>query len=71
MNPRILFVLVLALEVMQLDIEYAVTAGDSVIPEDEEARLAVRHVFAGNRKYVTLLAGSATLLPGKGLELTR
>lgn len=57
--------------VMQLDIEYAVTAGDSVIPEGEDTCLAVRHVFEGDRKYVTLLAGSATLLPGEGSELIR
>lgn len=49
---------------MVLDQEYAVDAGDMLIPEDEETRIAVRHVYEDDKKYVTLLAGSATLVAG-------
>ncbi|MBE0597655.1 MAG: hypothetical protein IH614_10320 [Desulfuromonadales bacterium] len=49
---------------MVLDQEYAVGAGDMLVPEDEETRIVVRHVYADDKKYVTLLAGSATLVVG-------
>ncbi|MBE0596763.1 MAG: hypothetical protein IH614_05815 [Desulfuromonadales bacterium] len=49
---------------MQLDQEYEVIRGDVVISEDAETRIAVRHVFEGDKKFITLLAGSATLIHG-------
>ncbi|MDO3378898.1 hypothetical protein [Geoalkalibacter halelectricus] len=47
-----------------LNEEYEVFAGDMLVPEDEDTRIAVRHVFADDKRYVTLLAGSATLVSG-------
>lgn len=49
---------------MVLNQEYEVAAGDTLIPADEATRITVRHVFAENKKYVTLLAGSARLVVG-------
>lgn len=53
---------------MVLDQEYEVATGDVLIPEDEDTRIAVRHVYEGDKKYVTLLAGSATLVLGADLQ---
>lgn len=49
---------------MVLNQEYQVAAGDVLIPKDEATRIAVRHVYLDDKKYVTLVAGSATLLSG-------
>lgn len=54
--------------VMALDQEYEVAAGDILIPDDEDTRIAVRHVYENDKKYVTLLAGSATLVLGADLQ---
>lgn len=53
---------------MVLDQEYEVVAGDVLIPVDEDTRIAVRHVYEGDKKYVTLLAGSATLVYGTDFQ---
>lgn len=50
--------------VMQLNVEYELDVGDVLEPKDDETRIAVRHVFEDDRRYVTLLAGSATLILG-------
>ncbi len=47
---------------MQLNEEYEVYEGDVLEPTDAETRIAVRHVFEDDRRYVTLLAGSARLI---------
>lgn len=54
--------------VLAIDQEYEVAAGDVLIPEGEDTRIAVRHVYKGDKKYVTLLAGSATLVYGTDLQ---
>ncbi|KIH78012.1 hypothetical protein SAMN05660860_02320 [Geoalkalibacter ferrihydriticus] len=53
---------------MQLNEEYEVYEGDVLEPTDEDTRIVVRHVFEDDKKYVTLLAGSATLVFGGGLQ---
>ena len=53
---------------MVLDQEYEIFSGDMLKPEDEETRIAVRHVYVEDKKYITLLAGSATLVFGGGLQ---
>lgn len=47
---------------MVLNQEYQVAAGDALIPKDEATRITVRHVYLDDKKYVTLVAGSATLV---------
>lgn len=54
--------------ILALDQEYEVFAGDVLIPEDEDTRIAVRHVYEGDKKFVTLLAGNATLVLGADLQ---
>ncbi|KIH78004.1 hypothetical protein SAMN05660860_02325 [Geoalkalibacter ferrihydriticus] len=54
--------------VMQLDEEYELHEGDVLEPTDEKTRITVRHVFEDDRRYVTLLAGSATLLLGDEVQ---
>jgi hypothetical protein len=54
--------------VLALDQEYEVFAGDMLEPEDEDTRIAVRHVYEDDKKFVTLLAGSATLVYGTDLQ---
>ena len=49
---------------MVLNQEYQVATGDVLIPKDEATRIAVRHVYLDDKKYVTLVAGSAVLVYG-------
>ncbi|MBD1400416.1 hypothetical protein [Pelovirga terrestris] len=54
--------------VMQLNEEYELYDGDVLKPTDDETQIAVRHVFEDDQRYVTLLAGSATLILGDGVR---
>ena len=47
---------------MQINVEYEVYEGEVLEPTDAETRIAVRHVFEDDQRYVTLLAGSARLI---------
>ena len=53
-------------QVVALDtgVETEVFSGDQVLDAEGDARIRVRHDDASNRKFVTLLSGSADLIRG-------
>lgn len=52
------------LEILQTGDSAEVFQGDELTRTSETARISVRHEDEGNRKFVTMLAGSAELLRG-------
>lgn len=56
------------LEILQAGDSAEVFQGDELTRTSEPARISVRHEGEGNRKFVTILAGSAELLRGDFYE---
>ncbi|WP_336367657.1 hypothetical protein [Marinobacter sp. C2H3] len=52
--------------VLSLNTEVEVFPGDSIIDPAGDANIRVRHEVASNRKFVTLLSGSAELVRSGG-----